>query len=328
MTIRPWISVGALAFVLGLANCGMSANQSNTSSSFARQDLPQSRLFQFSIRIGSRSWKMILSRVSSHALTLLIQHGQSAGDQPPSDDDASEGQASDEVASDDQDLPAAVDSPPVTEKARKTPRPPTLPNSDPQATPTPPTVSNEPATPENEGSSPPQPPRELDAPLGAPEMTAMLSEDRPAWVGKEPDVKSDTHYLSVCGIPHRTYEESRRSLDYTLMKAAWDYIDRYVLEEEGQAQWISQVDLDWIKSRWLVTEREYDGEMKLPNGEYRLAWCQLKITERDRSQILEWNRDRTRMDRIQHLFGLSVVSIAGIGVLHLGLGWIVRRKAA
>lgn len=164
-----------------------------------------------------------------------------------------------------------------------------------------------------------------DTPLS--EESKLLPNGRPAWVGQDVDVSRKDHYVAVGGIPSETFELSKESLrDGILLNNVRDYLNRYVLEEIGSAELLPQIDTEFIEKRWLVPDREYDANVEMATGSYHMAWCQLKIPERDRNQVIEWVRDLEREERLRQAAGVSVMGFLALGVVHLGVGFIARRK--
>lgn len=158
------------------------------------------------------------------------------------------------------------------------------------------------------------------------EFTPILPADRPDWVGRSSLETGRDHFVSVGSFPDISYEKSLVSLDESLMKEARKYVDEQILHQEGAAEQLSQLDIDWIKANWVVPNQEYDAAFDSASSVYHQAWVELKISERDRRMVEHWWKDIVRHERAKKLGGGMAVAVAGVGMLHLLVGLIAKKK--
>lgn len=159
------------------------------------------------------------------------------------------------------------------------------------------------------------------------ESGKVLQSSRPEWVGREPDYSAKDHYLSVGGIPSATYELSEESLEEgPLMNTVSEYLIHHVLEDPSDEGILAELDNQWIKANLLVDGKKYDSLITIGGDKYHMAWRQLKITERHRKMFLERGREARRQERLKQAAGTSAFALGGLGMVHLMVSWMARRK--
>ncbi len=177
---------------------------------------------------------------------------------------------------------------------------------------------------------------EVVAPIGSDEIRIELSEGslslalpagHPEWVGRPLTQVGSDHLLSFATFPDITLEKSMQSLDETILREARKYIDEHILGVEGAAEQLTQIDSEWLKDNWLVKGKEFDAELKTSSAVYHRAWVEMKVSERDRRMVEHWWKDIVRHDRAKKLGGSMAVTVASIGLLHLLVGLVARRKS-
>ncbi len=153
----------------------------------------------------------------------------------------------------------------------------------------------------------------------------LLPVDRPDWIARAPQITDTIHYLSVGGELAATFEESLKSIDTSLLVEGRRYIDQYLIDEPKASE-LKNLTADWIRSHWLVENKTYDAEVKVPSGTYHQAWVELRVSLADREIVKQWYQERKRQDRVANLGIVAIMGIGGVGLLRGVFGFASRKS--
>ncbi len=154
----------------------------------------------------------------------------------------------------------------------------------------------------------------------------LLPADRPDWIAKPVDIERSKHLISVDCDAAATIEESKATLDESILREARKYVDKNVLKVDGAAEQLDRLNADWIRRHWLKKDKEFDAVLTTSSATYHQHWVQLEIDERSRRIVENWWHDIVRIERMKRMGGGLGLALGGIGVLHLLFGAVARRK--
>jgi hypothetical protein len=152
----------------------------------------------------------------------------------------------------------------------------------------------------------------------------LLPADRPEWVARPPQISDSIHYISVGGEPAATFEESLKNIDASLVAEGRRYVNQYLLDEPKAGE-LPKLTADWIRANWLVENKTYDAEIKVPSGTYHQAWVELRVSLADREIVKQWYQESKRQDRVFSLGVVALVGLGGVGLMRGAFGFASRK---
>lgn len=146
----------------------------------------------------------------------------------------------------------------------------------------------------------------------------LLPENRPAWVGADPDYSGKNHRLFVGSLPMAKQSEADRGLAEPMMAAVNAYLDDHLLGSDGAAQQL-EIDDNFIRKNLINDPIGYMAEISTSDGPMYQKWVTLEITPTQQKQLKRMHQEAVQLQRVKPLaLGLAgllgLVSLAHVAV--------------
>jgi hypothetical protein len=156
-----------------------------------------------------------------------------------------------------------------------------------------------------------------------PSTRPLLPENRPAWVGAEPDFTTTQHYLYVGSLPTQEQLEVDDALDEPLVAAVRNYIDQEVVNQLGAADSMP-VTAEFIRRNLIDNLAGYECELTTGQEPLFQKWVTVRITPEQRDLFRQWHTETTQRSRLAPLCVGLVAVLSVISLSHV----VLRRFSA